>query len=804
MFKSRTRKILRDVWGRKGRTAMASIAIFIGVLGVVVLMSIGDLVTKQLREDKKEQEYRMLDVDLVLPGEPEIDNAASIERLEALPGVENVEGRVFGPLFWKRPGEAKFEDGWLLAAWEPFGEMAIEPLRLVEGAYPEAGKNEIAIERRMADKHGLEIGDQLVVGVLAGGAPQEETWTVVGTVFQPYGLLGGLPGAEEQSAFVTYADARHIIGVGFNGLSSLYARYIDFGTAEQLSDDFVTAVDQETPYVTQYSYLVDPASEMESTQQTVSMLFMLALMAMIVSGFLIVNIINTIIVEQKQQIGVMKSLGATRTDNLLMYLGIALFYGVIGTVPGVLLGAVIGGVGAAALGPFFTAFIEGFNISVVGIVMGIVMGLLIPLVAALFPVLLGTRVTILEAMTDLGIAVDYGRGPLARLIGALPLPINVRQALSNVTRKKGRLLLTWLTLTLAVGVFMGVLGSFVALDALIDGIFNTFGYQMQVYFSESQDFEQMQALITDNVAEVKAVYPAVSVPLQIEDYINPQTGQSSPDALGFDTQSDSIRLNLEAGTAWQEDPAREGVVLSSNLVKQLDKKVGDRFVFTAGGRTFEREVIGITSLAFDFVFFDWRDMAGIGEQVLGEPPPTVLLVQLENADASVDEVDDVIDQIKEILLAQGITAGFLNWRFFSDFIAQMMIAFSGIFIAAALVTAAVGAVGLLATLSMAVFERQKEIGVMRSIGASSVTIAGQFLVEGNLIGLLAWVVGVPLSFLVAAGLGAMFPFEVERGGIPPVALVIGLVGMIVIATISSLWPSISAARKTVSQIIRYQ
>jgi putative ABC transport system permease protein len=803
MFKSRTRKILRDIWGRKGRTAMASIAIFIGVLGVVILMSIGDLVTKQLREDKKEQDYRMLDVDLVLPGEPELDNAAYIARLKALPGVENVEGRVNGPLFWKLPGEAKFEDGWLLAAWEPFDEMAIEPVRLVKGAYPQAGQNEIAIERRMAAKHGLEIGDQLVVGVLAGGAPQEETWTIVGTVFQPYGVMGGLPGAEEQAAFVTYADAQHILGVGFRGLNTLYARYIDFGTAEQLSNDFVEAVGQETPYVVQYSYLVDPAAEMQATQQTVGMLTMLALMAMVVSGFLIVNIINTIVVEQRQQIGVMKSLGATRLDNLLMYIGIALAYGVIGTVPAVLLGAVIGGLGAGALGPFFTAFIEGFHISAVGIVMGIVMGLLIPLVAALFPVLLGTRVTILDAMTDLGIAVDYGRGPLARLIGVLPLPINVRQALSNVTRKKGRLVLTWLTLTLAVAAFVGVLGSFLALDALIDNIFNTFGYQMQVYFNESQDFEQVQALITDNVADVKAVYPAVSVPLQVEGYVNPQTGQSSPDALGFDTQSDSIRLNLEAGTAWQEDPNRQGVVLSSNLAKQMGKGVGDRFVFTAGGRPFEREVIGITSLAFDFVFFDWQDMAGIAEQVLGEPAPTVLLVQLNNPDASVDEVDGVIDQVKGTLLAQGITAGFINWRFFSDFISQLMVAFAGIFMAAALVTAAVGAVGLLATLSMAVFERQKEIGVMRSIGASSATIAGQFLVEGNLIGLLACLVGLPLSFLVATALAAMFPFEVEAG-VPLVALLVGLVGMIIIATISSLWPSINAARKTVSQIIRYQ
>jgi ABC-type lipoprotein release transport system permease subunit len=33
---------------------------------------------------------------------------------------------------------------------------------------------------------------------------------------------------------------------------------------------------------------------------------------------------------------------------------------------------------------------------------------------------------------------------------------------------------------------------------------------------------------------------------------------------------------------------------------------------------------------------------------------------------------------------------------------------------------------------------------------------------------------------------------------------LGFIGMIVIATVASLWPSIAAARKTVSEILRYQ
>ena len=56
MFRSRWRKIFRDVWARKTRTAMASAAIFIGVLGVVALTSMGDLLLSQLKGDIKEEE----------------------------------------------------------------------------------------------------------------------------------------------------------------------------------------------------------------------------------------------------------------------------------------------------------------------------------------------------------------------------------------------------------------------------------------------------------------------------------------------------------------------------------------------------------------------------------------------------------------------------------------------------------------------------------------------------------------------------------------------------------------------------
>ena len=97
-----------------------------------------------------------------------------------------------------------------------------------------------------------------------------------------------------------------------------------------------------------------------------------------------------------------------------------------------------------------STFVDGFSVSTSGIMIGVVMGLVVPFVAALIPVILGTRVSILEAMTDTGISSNYGRGLLARAINIAPLPTNTKQAISNVMRKKGRMLLTWLTLTMAM------------------------------------------------------------------------------------------------------------------------------------------------------------------------------------------------------------------------------------------------------------------------------------------------------------------------------------------------------------------
>ena len=528
----------------------------------------------------------------------------------------------------------------------------------------------------------------------------------------------------------------------------------------------------------------------------------LGVIAMVVSGLLIVNIINSIVGEQKRQIGVMKSLGATRWDNFVIYVGIAMTYGVIGMIPGVVIGSYLGFLAAQAIDEPFGTFIEGFSLSTSGILIGVVMGLAVPFVAAIVPVFLGTRVTILQAMTDVGISGNYRRSLLGRAINILPLPTNTRQAISNVTRKKGRLVLTWLTLTLAVAAFMGIFAMFASIDKEFDGVFDAFGYEVGVAPNERQDFDQVSALISEGVDGIKAIYPGVGLAVELEGYVNPdfQTGQL--DMIGFDPSTDSLNLNIEAGTAWRDDSRREGIVLSRGVADQIGKDAGDTVVLVAQGQSAEFKIIGIVSFAFDQGFMEWRALARLVGSTLasGEPAPTQLLVQITGADPTVKQVDDIIDEIDKVLLTNRIAAVQVNLVEFAEELAQLIALFGLIFESAAIVMAAVGAIGLLSTLSMSVFERQREIGVMRSIGASSFTVTSQFLTEGMLVGMSAFIVAAPLSYLLFLGLTSSLDLGLDLT-YQPIALVIGL---IVITVLASLGPSLGAARRTVSDILRYQ
>ena len=125
----------------------------------------------------------------------------------------------------------------------------------------------------------------------------------------------------------------------------------------------------------------------------------------------------------------------------------------------------------------------------------------------------------------------------------------------------------------------------------------------------------------------------------------------------------------------------------------------------------------------------------------------------------------------------------------------------------AVIMAIVGSIALGGVLSINVLERRREIGVMRAIGASTLTIATLFIGEGLTLGLLSWSIALPLSvpasWLMSKALGVIVMSEIvyqysEMGGL------YWLIIVTVLSIVASWLPARSATTISVRESLMYQ
>jgi putative ABC transport system permease protein len=125
----------------------------------------------------------------------------------------------------------------------------------------------------------------------------------------------------------------------------------------------------------------------------------------------------------------------------------------------------------------------------------------------------------------------------------------------------------------------------------------------------------------------------------------------------------------------------------------------------------------------------------------------------------------------------------------------------------------VASLGIVNTMIMAIYERTREIGTMKAIGASRSDIRGLFMIEAGLIGLLGGAVGIVGGWLLGLLLNRVIAWYIERERLPidatffvtPWWLALVALGFAaLVGIVAGLYPAARAARLDPLVALRYE
>jgi putative ABC transport system permease protein len=334
------------------------------------------------------------------------------------------------------------------------------------------------------------------------------------------------------------------------------------------------------------------------------------------------------------------------------------------------------------------------------------------------------------------------------------------EILRNIARRKLRSALTISGIVIGVLALttMGALAE--NFNALLDGGVKYFGSNVQVGPPDGQSTFLLPLSKIDEIKRVDGVaaaFPGYSFPLKPGGA--PSFSFGVPDTIVAGSPDENnwtpFKITIASGRQLTDSSSGE-VVLGSTLGAEFKKNVGDSIDLPVKptdakpdfvNHTFK--VVGIlnkTLTAPDtFAYISISD----GQMLLKDSLPTPLQSALDvtqitegitvygKPGTSLSDLDKIADRINsQVTAVKASKPSQLVDAFKSG-----GAIFTGITTAAALLALVIGGLSVVNTMFMAVAERVREIGLKKAVGATTLNVMGEFLIEATLIGLIGGLVG---------------------------------------------------------------
>jgi putative ABC transport system permease protein len=734
----------------------------------------------------------------------------------------------------------------LASSVDPTGDQRFNPLKLTQGRWPN-GPDEIAIDTRVASHEHYSLGD--TIGVEKRGPVQK--FRVVGVV--------ELPGVSIGSATIAVFDlptAQKLLSR--NGKLDLVRVQAKAGVST------AKLIDEIRPLLPSSAQVRDASAQVKEDKKSVNgftsfiqnFLLAFAGIALFVGSFVIANTLSITIAQRVREFATLRTIGATRRQILRSVIVEALVIGIIGSVTGLFLGLVL----AKGLNSVFVAV--GIDLPTAGtvfatrtVVVCLIVGTLITLVASLRPALRATRVPPIAAVREgaelppsrfarwtpvlsiltltLGVlllgygVLAHGLSTPSRLFslgaGILLLFFGVSANASRLVRPLASLL-GWpatriggaagglardntmrnpkrtastasaLMIGLALVTFVAILGQGLrsSFESAVDDLFKgDYALTSENTFTPLTIDAEQAVRKAPNVTAVSGIRAGSA-----------RTFGSVENLTGADPELTKV-IHLDWKEGSDSVPAQlgnDGAFVDDKFAKKHHLHVGSQIsIETPTSKTLPLEVEGIFKLP--------KGGSPFGPVTISNSLFDANYVDPENEMAFLN-IRGGVSEANTKALEQS-TAGFADAKiqtssqFKTNFEKPLNNILSLLYVLLAL-SVIVSLFGIVNTLVLTVFERTREIGMLRAVGLTRRQTRRMIRHESIVTSLIGAALGIVVGFFLAILVTHALSSEGVVFAVPYVSIVYFVIAAIVVGIVAAIWPARRAARLNVLEALQYE
>ena len=850
------RVALKGLLGRKLRTSLTAIAIVLGVAMVAGTFMLTDSIDKAFNSIFTDVRKGS---NVVISGKTAFDissgtgttaptlDASLLGKVRSLPDVEAAEGSVNGQahLIGKNGKAIVYGGAPNLGFSIANGASRFNPLTLVEGSWPKQG--DVVVDESAAKKEHFKLGQTL--GVQSEGAALQ--FRISG--FIRFGSASTIGGATLAGFDLPTAQA----------LFDKRGRLDEIAVASKpgVSDEqLVRELRASVPPTAQVKTAAQQAKhDAADTTSFISFLrgFLLAFggIALFVGSFVIANSLSITIAQRTREFATVRTVGASRRQILTSILIEALVVGVLASLVGLLVGF---GLAKALFALFdavgFTLPNSGLILTPTAVAIALAAGILVTVVASLRPAIRATRVPPLAAVHE-GATLPPSRFAYLRVPGSILLTVLGFAALSwalfgpnhsttgllvwmgvgalmiflgvaLLAERLVRPLATWLgwpsaklggaagtlarsnsrrnpqrTASTASALMIGL--ALVTLVAVLAaGIISTFRSAVDDLWKNADyaltaqnNFSPIPVSVAAAAAEAPGVQAVGSVRAgQAKAFgnvynataVNPAASRVF--SLDWKDGSDAVLAHLGA----------EGAFVDEGFANDHDLKVGSTFRQTfSNGETAPFRVLGIFKPPAGGSPFGPVTISAVTWDRFNSQPQNLYSFVIMNG-GETDANRAALDRAsKEFPNAKVQTRS----EFVDNQISGLNSVLNILYILLAL-SVLVSFFGIVNTLVLTVFERTREIGMLRAVGMTRRQVRRMIRHESIITSAIGGVLGILLGIALGALLVARIDFIDFT--LPVTQLIVFAVAAIVVGIIAAIFPARRAARLNVLQALQYE